>query len=117
MGAVKVDGRELVFSTTFLVKDDQVTNLAIPVKDKTLRIDIRCVAKAEGEATLSWNATGAGVLQMDFVGWKSPLGTVTGAPARLGDVGGEVISFQAAHYRISDQNLVHFFIFLGVANG
>jgi len=112
----KINDKELVFTTTFLVRDDELVAVDVPLMDTTLKLTITFgQSPTKGEATANWHVSD-GTLHMVFKGWESPLGAVTTEPHRLGEVHGRVFFFQLAAYRIGELTLAHFFILLGGAN-
>jgi hypothetical protein len=113
---VTIDGRELVYSESFMARDDQVVELIVPLAATPLRLSLVFEAGEGGERTASWT-TADGVTQVRFKGWSNAIGTAFREPSRLGEVGGRALWFQVAHHRIGDSNLVHFYLLLGGENG
>lgn len=111
---VKIGDRELVFTATLILGDDETADLQVPVRDVTLPIKLRFVGGDSPQQTGHWR-TVDGVLHMEFAGWLNPLGSAFDPPERIGDVGGAPLWFQMAHHRIVSVNLVHLLILVGEA--
>ena len=115
---VTIAGREIVYSQSLIVGDGQPVEIQATAKGHLVpvRLIFSTAPNANpNEATTTWRTEG-GVLIIDFVGWRNPLGICIG-PQRLGDIGGNALGFQVAGYRINDQNFVHFYLLFGGAYG
>ncbi len=110
---VTIDGKQLVLSETFVVIDNQAVTIEGTVKNDRIVIELTFHAGDEGKSGEARWRFENGVLRMDFLGWRSPLGTVLKRPTRLGKVDDQDFGFQIAHKLIGDANLVHFQLFLG----
>jgi hypothetical protein len=110
---VKIDGKDLVFSSTFMVGNNQEAEIEFPINEDKLKLSITFKAtEAPGERNGEWKQVD-GVVKFTFTGWSNPMGTCVAEPTKFGDIGGKRIYFQLANHYVGEQNLASLFILLG----
>lgn len=110
---VTVNGMKVVFDTSFLAKNDQEVTIEAPFEGQSLRLTIIFKAGPAGEQPTGEWLSENGSIRMTFSGWSNPMGSCLLDPTKFGDVNGKRMFFQFAHYRVGEQNLVHFYILIG----
>ena len=111
---IKIDDKELVFSSDLFVKNNQLVSIEIPVKNDLLKMSLTFEEGKDGEsATGSWTADND-IVRFVFKGWTNPLGSCILEPTKFGDLAnGQKLYFQITHHYVSNLNLVHLFLFAG----
>jgi hypothetical protein len=115
MSVVLINGKQVIFATSFAVRDDQdvvVDHSAPPYPFKCV---IRFTAPPAGSqpvsAAGSWT-TLEGVVRFIFSGWDNVLGTVL-EDQRIGEIEGREVSFQMVHRKVGSLNDVTLSLLLG----
>lgn len=111
---VTIDSKKVIFSTSFMVSNDQEALINVPLDDsEPLKLGITFKPAIAGdERTGAWQQEN-GVVRFTFAGWNNPLGTCVIEPTKFGDIRGKLIYFQLAHHFLGEQNLAHLFILIG----
>lgn len=105
-----ISGKKTIFSTSFLVGNDQEAFIDVPLQGDVLKLSFRFESgTAADQRTGKWHHEN-GVVKFVFAGWTSPLGTCLQEPTKFGDVAGKRMYFQLAANPIGEQNLAHLFI-------
>jgi hypothetical protein len=110
---IQIDGKEVVYSTSLLIKNEQIAYLEVPVKDDLLKLslvfkDPKATDKLEG----SWNYAD-GVVNFIFTGWDNSLGSCVLEPTKFGDLSNKKLYFQISHHYVAEFNSVNLYIYLG----
>lgn len=113
MKMVEIEGKEVIYSTTFMIANDKEAKLKIPVREDFINLTIEFISDVSIEDKgASW-VTKDGVIKMSFKGWNNSLGTCVLEPTKFGNIGEKRIYFQLAHHYVGAINLVHFYIMIG----
>lgn len=112
---IKIGNKELSFSETFLVRDNEEIDIEIDVDEWLLKITIIMLGDAHGNPTLNWHAVSDNHARIEFKGWTNPLGTGTQEPVQLGttDTTKRAVYFSAFNFRAGGMNRFDFQILLG----
>ena len=111
---IKVDGKELIFSTEFLVQNEVEVSLNTDTPFGPFRASVvfHPATKEMVTGSASWSLVND-VLKFDFYGWNNPLGYCTPIPVELGTWEKGKMYFQIVNYAIGDANLARFFLLKG----
>lgn len=115
---IKVGNKELCFSKTFLVRDNEEIDVEITIDEWLLKITIIMLEGAHGNASLNWHAVSDNHARIEFKGWTNPLGTGTQEPIQLGttDTTKRAVYFSALNVKVGGINRFDFHILLGGAH-
>lgn len=102
MHRIQVGDRQLIFSETFLLADNEVAHIEVPLGSGSLAVRIR-FEPSTNDATGRWRFEN-NVLIMDFSGWNNPLGVCLTKPARIGDVEEKPLGFTVAQQKVGQVN-------------
>lgn len=108
---VTIDGKQIAFTTSFMVKNDQDALIDFEIHGTKLRFAFRfksgvTAADRSGE----WRTDESGVVRFTFGGWDNALGTCVAEPLKCGEVGGKLVYFQLAQHFVGEVNLVDLFV-------
>jgi hypothetical protein len=110
---VTIDSKNVVFSTSFMVGNDQEALIDVDIQGEILKLGITFTSATTAEdRNGAWHQEN-GVVRFTFAGWNNPLGTCVLEPTKFGDIAGKRIYFQLAHHFVGEQNLAHLFILVG----
>lgn len=110
---VKVGDKEQIASETFVVSGSEVVNVEIEYKGDSIRFELSFQEDSpEKRKGVEWSFESE-IVKLRFFGWKSAVGTTLKKPIKFGDLNGQPVGFQIAHYLIGDSNVVHFEVLLG----
>src|SRR5712664_2826246 len=114
---IHIGDKQLVFSETFLLSDDEVALFEVQVSStNTVKVSL-LFSPEPSESMARWNLEDD-ILKLSFQGWRSPLGMCTQQPVRLGDVDGESLGFAVAQRLVGQKiNLVTLQIYRGGSYG
>lgn len=112
---IKIGDKELCFSTTLLMTDEQEAEIVTVVDDWELKITIALVQKSNEEKSISWSAVTGNHARIEFCGWRDSLGSATASPVYIGvtDTSNRAVGFGACHHRVGTVNRLDFQIYLG----
>jgi hypothetical protein len=110
---VEIDGKTVVFSTNFLIKNDQEAIIQATLPGDTLRLSVMFQSGIpSSDRSGSWTQEN-GMVKFVFSGFSNPLGTCLLEPTKFGDIGGKRLFFQLAHHYVGESNLAHLYILVG----
>lgn len=110
---ITIDGKQVVFSETFIVRDSSTVTIETVIDKIPFIVDLHFNMKDDNtEAGISWKGEGDR-LKIEVQSWKNPLGTTLIKPHKLGEFNGKSLGFQIFQKFINGINLVHFQVYLG----
>ena len=110
---VTIDGKRIVFSTTFLVPNDREALIDAMFEGSVLKLSVTFRSGIAGEERSGTWASADGIVRFTFSGWNNPLGTCTVEPTKFGDLGTKRMFFQLSQHYIGEQNFANLFILVG----
>lgn len=114
---IKVDGKELILSESFMVRNGQDVDISVPVQGSTFTLKLKFRDGQKGaDPTANWEGHPGGTT-LTFAGWDHPIGSCMSTPQKIGDFAGSPIGFQIATRDIEGSKIVHFFVYLGGTYG
>ena len=106
---ITTNGRQQVFSGSFLSSNGENTKLVVPILGQTLTLNILFVAgeqpKFDANAGPEKNS-----ISFTFAGYSNPLGTTATSSVPVIEFGPYRYFVDIVHYYINDKNLVHVFV-------
>lgn len=110
---LKIEDKELWYSTVFLAGDNQSVLLDVPTPHGSMPFSIKFIpGKEGGEQGGQWR-TENGRVVMEFTGWSNPLGSCVRRPHKIGEIDGKTLGFQLTNHYVGGTHLVHFFLYKG----
>jgi hypothetical protein len=109
---IKIGDKEQIFSTYFLVPNNQEAQVDVPIFGATSKMSFEFRDKESDDASTGEWTTVNDVMKVVFKGWKSPLGTTFKELVKYGEVDGKKLYFQVAHKLVGESNLVHLFLYV-----
>jgi hypothetical protein len=115
---IKIGNKELSFSETFIIRDNEEINIDAVVDNWPLKITIILLADSHGNTSLSWQAVSDNHARIEFKGWANPSGVSTQEPLQLGttDTSKRAVYFSALNIRVGSTNRFDFQLLLGGAH-
>ena len=112
---LKIGDKKLVYSTSFLVADNQEAAMDVTFSDNSIQ-KMSIVFNPAGYDPQDYDGNGGwrvenGVVKFRFFNWRNGTGIAMKEPLKFGDVEGKKIFFQIAHYMVGETNFAHFFIY------
>lgn len=91
----KIGDKEVLFTGSFLAKDDEQIQIDVPVADASITVRMKFVPKDEKDQRVEWHAQEDRTVDFTFLGWKSPFFT-TMDPAVFAHLNDRPLMLQAS---------------------
>jgi hypothetical protein len=114
--SVFIDGKQQIYHASFLIGDEELVDIEVPVGDQKVKFSIQFVPGPMDEREAEWRKDGD-VLRVVFRGWRAALGMATNTFIKFGDVDGRKLYFQMVQSLIgTNLNNAQFFVYVDRKN-